>query len=244
MDDEILEGPPSDPDEIHVQKGNKKKRSLRNLVQFKNLSDDEFNQLMTKRQPGVETSEEYERGIEKRLQEFEQDYDLSDLKINDKSTLRALIQAIITLEDYEQFLYKLRAEGISNSSLQLIEKLQKVMSDLRGDISKLQNDLVITRKIRKSDQDLSVMAYLDNLKEKAKKFYESKTSYIFCPKCNMLLANIWTLYPHNERNKIVLICERTLEDGKKCGEKVVVSSKDLIKNRGTNNRKITPESML
>ncbi len=138
----------------------------------------------------------------------------------------------------------MRSGGLTDNVAFNMEKLSKIMSDLRADISKLQNDLNITRKIRKSDQDVSVMAYIDSLKEKARKYYESKASYIFCPKCNMLLATVWTLYPENERNKISLVCERKLDDGTVCGEKIIIGTKELLKNRGTSNKEITPESML
>jgi hypothetical protein len=208
------------------------------------MTDEEFERVISQKALGIEVSEEFERRIQEKLNEFDKDYDLSDLKINDRESLRAFVQAVITLEDYEQHLFKIRSQGISELSLPMIEKLQRAMSDLRADISKLQNDLNITRKIRKSDQDVSVIAFIDNLKEKAKKFYSSKMSYIFCPKCNMLLATIWTMYPENERNKIALVCERILDDGTKCGEKLIISTLELLKNRGTNKKEITPESML
>lgn len=216
----------------------------RNLKQYKDLSDDEFEQVMTKKALGIEPSKEFERRISEKWAEFNEDYDLSDLKINDRDTLRALIQTQITLEDYEQHLFKMRAEGFSENQLFSVEKFQKAMSDLRTDISKMQNDLNITRKVRKSDQDVSVLAYIESLRKKAKEYAESKMQYIFCPKCNMLLATIWTLFPQNDRNKIALVCERDMGDGTKCGEKVIVSTSELLKNRGTNKPEITPESML
>lgn len=225
-------------------KPNGKLKRMRNMRQYKNLSDEKFNEIVLKKSLGIEQSKEFEKRIQKKLDEFNNDYDLSDLKINDRDTLRALIQAQITLEDYEQFQFKNRLAGISESNIMANKEIQKAMSDLRADISKLQGDLNITRKIRKSDQDVSVMAYIDGLKEKARKFYASKMSYIFCPKCNQLLATVWSLYPDNDRNKIALVCERTLEDGTKCGEKVIVSTKELLMNRGTNKREIVPESML
>ena len=223
-----------------------KQKRMRNLGQYKDLSDDQFNELMQKKEMGAEPSKAFEERIAKKWAEFEADYDLSDLKINDRDTLRNLIQSQISLEDYEQHLYKLRQEGISEQQLFSMEKFQKAMSELRTDISKMSSDLNITRKVRKSDQDVSVLAYIEGLKKKAKEFHEAKAQYIFCPKCNMLLATVWTLFPQNERNKIALVCERDLGlgNGEKCGEKVIVSTAELLKNRGTNKLEITPESML
>lgn len=221
-----------------------KKKRMRNLAQYKGLTDKEFEEIMETKTIGIEHSRALEDRIQNKLLEFGEDYDLSDLKINDRDTLRALIQAQLTLEDYEQYLYGIRSQGMNEHTFFLVEKLQKAMSDLRVDIGKLQNDLNITRKIRKSDQDVSVLAYITGLKEKAKKFYDSKMSYIFCPKCNMLLGTIWTMYPNNEKNKIALVCGRVMPDGSTCGEKVIIGTKDLLANRGTNKKEITPESML
>lgn len=215
----------------------------RNLKQYKDLTDEQFDNVMTKKALGIEPSKEFEKRIEAKWAEFDIDYDLSDLKINDRDTLRALIQTQLTLEDYEQHLFKTRSEGISEQSLFALEKFQKAMSDLRTDISKMQNDLNITRKVRKSDQDVSVLAYIEGMRKQAKEFAEAKYQYIFCPKCNMLLSTIWTLFPTNDRNKVALVCERDLGNGEKCGEKVIVSTAELLVNRGTNKPEITPESM-
>lgn len=216
----------------------------RNLRQYKDLSDEQFEQVMTQKALNIQPSVEFEKRISEKWAEFERDYDLSDLKINDRDTLRALIQTQIALEDYEQQMFKLRSEPLSEQQVFNTEKIFKAMSDWRADISKMQNDLMMTRKVRKSDQDVSVLAYIEGLKKKAKEFAEVKYQYVFCPKCNMLLASIWTLFPQNDRNKLALVCERDMGDGTKCGEKVIVSTAELLKNRGTNKPEITPESML
>lgn len=233
-----------DDGQTRQKKRTGKQSRMRNLAQYKNLSDREFEEILDKKNLGIEQSTAFESRISKKLDEFENDYDLSDMKINDMDTLRALIQAQITLEDYEQYIFRKRAEGITESSIFSVEKIHKVMSDLRADISKFQQDLNITRKVRKSDREASTIAYLADLQAKGKKFYESKMSYIFCPKCDMLLGTFWTTFPQEDRNKIHLICGRTMPDGSKCGEKVIVGTKELLKNRGTNSKTVTPESML
>jgi len=227
--------------EESTKKGKLKRQ--RNLVQYKDLSDEQFDKLMEKKTMGGEVSKSFEDRILKKLEEYAEDYDLSDLKINDRDTLRALIQAQLALEDHEQYMYLVRSQGISDSSSFANEKLGKFMSDLRSDISKFQQDLNITRKVRKSDQDVSVLAYIEGLKDKAKKFYQSKMGYIFCEKCNMLLSTVWSLYAEEDRNKLSFVCHRKLEDGSECGHKTVVSTKQLIDNRGTNKLEIFPESM-
>lgn len=227
------------------KRGHSKNRNkLRNLVQFRDMDDEDFDKIMKEKELGIELSKALEERIEEKIKQFSEDYDISDLKINDMLVLRALIQALISLEDYEQLLFSVRSEGISADNILKVDKIQRVMSDLRRDISSFQNDLNITRKVRKSDQEQSVIAYIESLKSKARDFYESRMSYIFCPKCSTLLATIWTLYPEQERNKVALVCNHKLEDGSLCGEKVIVSTKELLENRGTNKVDTMPESML
>jgi hypothetical protein len=149
------------------------------------------------------------------------------LKSNDKLVLRALAQAYITLEDLEKYSYIHRLDGLSDSSSVFeLEKLNNVMSGLRKDISSMQGDLKITRKVRKGDKEESVINYIENLKAKAKQFYKEKMFYIFCDKCSMLIATVWFLWPE-EFNKMAFHCKR-------CGEKVTVHSSELLEKKGVN----------
>jgi len=215
---------------------------LRNLPQYKDKTDNELKAMVELKEVGIAPSKQFEERIEEKLNKFSDDYDLTDLKINDREILRALVQAIIALEDYEQYLFQVRAEGINPDNLLVVDKVGNKMSDLRKDISNFQNDLAITRKHRKSDQETSVIAYIDNLKEKARKFYQSKMSYVFC-ECGTLLATVWTLYP-DSNNKMSFICQQKDKDGNPCGKKTIVTTKELIENRNTNRKEIAPESIL
>jgi hypothetical protein len=218
------------------------KAKMRNLVQFKGMSDDEFEEYWTKLAVGAVPVQEFEARIETKMKELENDYDFSEMKINDKVLLRNLCQALIQLEDYEQISYRLRTEGVNAGNIMMLRNVGELMSNLRNDISRVQDDLKITRKIRKSDKEASVINTIETLKEKARKFYDQKMMYIFCPKCNMLLGTIWTLYPSEERNKITLVCNRRLDNDTKCGEKVVVLTKDMLALKGTNNPEVLPDT--
>jgi RNase P subunit RPR2 len=218
------------------------KNQLRSLKQYKDLSEEEFDDLFEKKFFGIVTSKEFEYRIEKKLNEFAQDYDIDDLKINDRLVLRALAQSLIHLEDMEILSYNIRKEGIGEDNILFFDKLSNVMSKLRNDISSMQDDLKITRRIRKGDKEEGVIALLDSLKEKARIFYDQKMAHIFCPKCNMLLGSIWLLYPDN-KNKIVLTCSRDLGNGEICKTVVTVTSKELMEKRGSNRPEILPESM-
>lgn len=216
---------------------------LRNLPQYKNMSDDEIRLIVEGKEKEEDFSVQLEKRIKDKLDKFEEDYDLSDLKINDHEVLRGMIQSIIALEDHEQTMYNLRTNGITPDNVLLLDKLSKICSDLRKDISNAQNDLSITRKHRKSDRETSTLAYIENLIEKGHKFYQSRMSYMFCPKCNTLLGTIWTLYPESG-NSIKLTCQQKDKNGKPCGNVLTITTKEMMQKRGTNNTEVMPDSML
>ncbi len=219
------------------------KHSYRNLAQFQKLSDKEFDGMWERKMQGIQINESFELRIQKKIDEFSVDYALDDLNSNDLMTLRALAQAFITLEDYELDAYNRRTgEGLTIDNIALMDKVTRAMSDLRSDISRLQGDLNITRKVRKSDKEQSVIATIDSLKLKAKEFYTQKMNYVFCPKCHMLLGTIWVLYTESTKNKMTFVCERPMPDGKPCRHRFTVSIKELVENSGTNKTDI-PESM-
>lgn len=226
-----------------AEKRKQSKAQMRNLAQYRDLTEEEFEEMFNEKQSNSGKSEDFEERIAKKLQEFSQDYDIDDLKINDRETLRAFIQTIIALEDYESMIFDIRSQvDITQSNINVVDRISKMMTDLRKDMSRFQEDLNITRKIRKSDKESSVVSYIENLKEQARIFYESKMSYVFCPECNMLLGTVWSLYPEAD-NKITYKCCRVMDDGSKCGHKFTVTTQELLNNRGTNNVSITPESM-
>lgn len=221
------------------------KNRIRHLNQYKNLTNEEFDKVWQDEfvEPRkLANTDDMELRVSMKLGDFENDYDLTDLKINDKIVLRQLVQAMIQLEDLETEAYKLREGGVGESDwMEDYKNLNAIMTALRKDISQMQADLNITRKIRKGDKETSVLSFLDDLKIKAKKFYESKMAYIFCPKCNMLLATIWVQYPELSGNKLQLVCGRHLENGEICGEKFTVSLKDLIEEKRGVNSETVPE---
>lgn len=212
----------------------KSKESLRNLSQYQGLSDEEFDKVWEEMQ--TKKSVEYNKGllenrIRNMMEKFKDDYALDDLKFNDTQVLRALIKAIINLEDYEDILYRLQADGISSENIRLVDKLNGLISKLRKDISNLQEDLKITRKVRKEDREDSVESYIKDLQEKANKYYKRNIFRAVCPKCGMMLFDGWFLYPE-ENNKIILECGREVESIEEdsteiCDGRLEVTSQEL-----------------
>ena len=215
----------------------KSKESLRNLAQYQNLSDEEFEKVWEERQAKHLTTFIPKQDLEDRIQEmmekFRVDYALDDLKFNDTQVLRALIRALLTLKDYEDTLYKIQNEENLEENLRVVGELNKFISGLRKDISDMQRDLNITRKTRKEEKEDSIEAYIKDIQEKANKFYKKKVFRAVCPKCGMMLFDGWFLYPE-ENNKIILECGRIVEqkdedEAKKCTGRLELTSSELKK---------------
>jgi len=213
----------------------KSKGSLRNLAQYKNLSDEEFDIVWEERQAKALTTFKPKQELEDRILDmmelFREDYALDDLKFNDTQVLRALIRALLTLSDYEDTLYDEQQEGVGADNLRVVGELNKFISALRKDISDMQRDLNITRKTRKEEKEDSIEAYIKNIQEKADRFYKNKVYRAICPECGMMLFDGWFLYP-DEDNKLIVECGRMVErkeedEAVKCTGRLELTSSEL-----------------
>ena len=223
---------------------------IRNLKQYKDMTDDEFEKHWAEKDEAENlvlgiSSEDFEERIQNKMDEFAEDYDLSDMKFNDKETLRGLCQSLIQLEDLEQVSYQIRnsEQGISLNNLTLLDKIAQQMSRTRLDMLKMQEDLKISRKVRQTDKNLSAISELELLKEKAKVFYRQKMIWIFCPKCNMLVATTWFLFPETD-NIIRLHCQRDLgeESGEVCDHTFDIKLSDIVE-AGSNKPELMPDAL-
>ena len=222
---------------------NRDPRKMANLIQYQNMSDEELAEVIESLEADwyeelvSEQLETFNERVEKTMHEFEKDYDLSDMKFNDRTTLEALSRAYVTLEDYDELLKHLRGQDLRKHSylLTAIDKLSKIASDYRRDISKMEDDLKISRKIRKSTGEESARAELTRLRELSADFYKKVMSYVYCPKCTMLLATIWTLYP-DEDNTFHFKCHRPLDETGEsfCDGEVTITTHELMEMKGTN----------
>ena len=209
-----------------------KKSRIRNLHQYKALSDEEFAPIYEAIISKSLRNPIYERRIEKELKKFAEDYEIGDLKINDQMTLRSMIQSILSLEDYEQLEYKMQKELVADQAnydniLGKLEKLSKIKQVLLDGISKMQDDLKISRKVRQSDRDLSVQSAVDDMKARAKVFYQNKFGRVFCPDCKLLLGSVWVLYPEEKQNRFWFYCKR-------CDKKVIITFPELVEGKMRN----------
>lgn len=198
---------------------------LRNLPQYRNLSDEELKKVQEEILRG--STEERKREV---LERLKIDYDLSDMNENDRLSLDNLAQIFVRLDDLERTIDELLNDGNYMDA----DRLNKMSASLRRDASQIQQDLAITRKARKGDKEEDLVTYIADLKTRAKKFLEERLSYIYCPECKMLLANTWFLYP-GANNAIKITCNRVINDeGDICGKTFQVKSKELLDNNNCN----------
>jgi len=203
-------------------------RKLRNLKQYRDLSDEEFDELFEQEfEIPTETLEAMEKAIEQKIDELGEDYDLSDMKANDLRQIRSLAQVELQLDAIESQLYSIRLDsGYTVNNAALVEKLNRMASVLRSDASSIYNDLAITKKERKKDQEASVHEALENIRQKARKFAHQTMVYVFCPKCKMLLSTAWVMYKDRE-NLYTTQC-------KKCDAKLEVNLSELYETGNKN----------
>lgn len=222
--------------------GSFSKRSMRNLRQFKGLSDEEFEEIYKKIISNDIIDADYENKIKEGIQKLGEDYDLDNLNANDMELLRNFVEATLQIRDLEHFAYHLRASGLDERTINLLNKVNSQINDLIQRINAIQDALAISRKTRQADEKQSLVDFIDSLKRKAKEFYEQKMYYVFCPECNTLLATAWFLDTSDERNRVVVYCNREI-DGKKCEGKVVYRPAKDNNRDMTNNPDLMPEGV-
>jgi DNA-directed RNA polymerase subunit RPC12/RpoP len=162
------------------------------------------------------------------LQELYKDYDLVDLNSNDKYQLEEL--AIATAQS--EALNRRWQEEIEKENMDPMDlkRIQSILAKSRSDIISLQKDLKIARKDRGSLSD-SPVDFISDLKSRAKSFLKERLSYIYCPECGTLSANIW-LKNYNKGSKFQFICPR-------CDYKFIVNDFDL-EDRTNDDSKVVP----
>lgn len=174
-------------------------KKLRNLPQYKDYSEEELQKIADSANVRLVADEK----INQLMKKFAEDYDLDAMNINDKLALEVLCG--IYLQIHENLGEIELAKRKKN--WKLIDQLIDVNKSLVGNISTLEKQLGISRTARGKDKESSVFAYIDGLREKAQRFLEEKLRYFYCPKCSMLLATMWFLYPE-ENNQIHFTCGR------------------------------------
>lgn len=188
-------------------------RQLMALKQYHGMTEEEVFEAYADSK-----NQDYER-IKRLKEKMALDYDLADLNANDQASLDDLCTLYIRVEDLDQKIAEeMRRDEPDHYAIQ---NMSKTISQWRDSISRIQTDLSISRKARKGDNETSIVAAFQNIKERAKTMLEERLSYVYCPKCKMLLSTVWFLYPENG-NSITLTCGRD-----NCHTRFTVTSKQL-----------------
>lgn len=170
--------------------------SLRNLPQYKGLSDEEILRRV---------EDKLDIKIENRMKDLEEDYDLSDMKLNDIIAIERWVTITIRLEEAEKDL----EERIKNGDLSTQEALKEEqrLSTMRRDMLELQRSLGIDRAKRRDVNEDDPRLLFEDIRQRAKKFLEERLCYVKCHKCGMVLVTVHFTYPNTD-NKLTLVCER------------------------------------
>lgn len=238
LPDKMKESPSKKTAPRRIPKG-RDPRSLRNLSQFKHMTDEEWDEYYkqsieedTKPDEDIDSitgmdPAEFKGLVERQMERFKQDYDLSDMKINDIETLKALSEASVFLEIFSERSYHMMG-AITTENLLILDKLETWRNNLIKSVTILQKSLGIDRESRNAEGSESLIEEIDEIKRRANEFYERKHQYIYCPNdnCTMLLATAWYLYPEND-NELKLHCNR-------CNESFIVNSARILENGGRN----------
>ena len=205
------------------------KKRIRNLAQYRDMTDEEYDieyeKLYGTEEVEVE-QEDLETLIKVKIDALGVDYDFDDMKVNDMAQLRALAMALIQLDDLEREAFEVR-KIITNDNIFVLEKINKIINGLRADISSISSDLQLTKRVRAQSKDVSIANQWKELSQKATTFYKKKMLYIFCTNCRFLLSTVWLLYPDSELNQIKLECRH-------CGKQFSVNLNELYKTGNRN----------
>jgi hypothetical protein len=192
------------------------------LKQYKGLTDNEFNEVWEdyKDRP----PSDIEGRIASVIDDFSKNYDLRDMNANDTLALRELARIFVQLEE----LGLMEQEAIDNGEVSKISALSKIKKEYLDNASKIQSDLNITRRTRQNDSGETLETYLPSIQKKARNFLSQRLAYIYCPKCRMLVANVW--FTNWElKNDMRFTCPRV-----DCDNTFTVTSEFLFKNKNRN----------
>ena len=172
----------------------------------------------------VEDLEVDEERINELTERFSQDYDLTDMNINDTLSLQQIVRETVEIEELQKLLSQARA----NNELTKVTHIDRVIKNKLQIISLLQQDLDITRKSRQDSKGESLHEYLPIIQKKARSFLKERLAYIYCPECRMLVCNAW-FTDWEDDNQLSLTCPR-----EECKHRFTVTSEELTKNRNNN----------
>lgn len=204
---------------------------LKNLKQYQNSTPEDIEAVIQ----GTAINTRDQERITEYISKMSEQYDVEEMNENDSTALRDLATVSIRIQDLDQVLRSKmdndkNPDGVDWSTVHWITD---ILTDLRKSRQQIEESLNITRKARQGAEQTSVVDAIESYKAKAKKLLEERLSYIYCPKCKLLVGNVWMLSPY-AGNSFTFTCPRDLGDGKVCGNKFTVTGSDLMSKKNKN----------
>lgn len=184
-----------------------KMKRLRNLKMFKGKTDEEIYEFYRNRDPKpapverpeipadipLNLDDDYERRYRAKLKSLLNEY--GDLNESDKELVRTLSRLAVQLEiSNKQIISMQQEDEIDTRNIKNLGDYQRQLVQSMND---LQDKLGIARKQRKDKSVDDVAIFMQDLKTRAKTFFDKKTIIIRCENDGIELARYWVNFPEN-----------------------------------------------
>jgi len=201
---------------------------LKNLKQYSDAKIDAVDKIIH----NITVNNQDEQRIIDYISKMSEQYDVLEMNENDSTALKDLATISIRVQDLDQVLRIKMSdkEGIDWSEIHWITD---ILTDLRKSRQQIEESLNITRRARQGVEQTSVVDAIESYKLRAKKLLEERLNYIYCPKCKLLIGNVWMLNPYIG-NSFTFTCPRELEDKQICGHKFSVTGSELMAKKNKN----------
>lgn len=181
-----------------------KMKRLRNLKMFKGKTDEEIYEFYRNREPKPEPpaipdndlvipedNQAFERKYQKKVKTLKDEY--GDLNESDMELIRMLARLTVQLELSNKNILDIQQD--SEMDTRNLKNLGDYQRQLVQSINDLQDKLGIARKQRKEKQTDDLAIFMQDLKSRAKTFFDKKTIIIRCEKDGVELARYWVNFP-------------------------------------------------
>lgn len=183
-------------------------RRMKNLRMFKGWTDNQIIEYLKSRPPKEqkeiiaapkatvpsETLSDYEKDFQRKLKTLQKEYIVDMNDANDAESLRSLVRFMLQLEVIDTKIRDFYETGSTNTKA--LKDMGDYQRSLQMSVADLQNNLGVSRRIRKEKTVDDIPKYIAGLQEKAKLFWERKTIVIKCDKDKIELARYWLNFPN------------------------------------------------
>lgn len=199
-DDEV---PPASPDEVGIAAGESLPEQPQTTASPEDKVKSSFN------------AEEYKKKYNSYINRYKKEYAVDMNETNDVEALQALVRYMIQLERANELI--MEEQSTASADHRILKGYGDFQRSIQMNVNELQAQLGISRKQRKEKQHDDIPQYITALKEKAKDFWQGKTTAVRCEVCRIELARYWLNFPDMVNSlSFNITCEH-------CKEKVVHS---------------------